>query len=214
MLKQGFDGCKLCWNVKCTRNLGKKIFVGSHTLISTNNRLYNRSEFYPRVLRKYTVFSSFFLFWLLFFSLPNSSYSLMMFVPSIVYSVTETYWGSNVKKKITTSATKFRWLYPNWTFHILKYMRTMFWNLCMHALYHVQIHMYHVKGKVRKLTKEMQAASSKILTNRSSNCSTTNSQIVFPVRENTANHIHDSSVWGHGKWMSNINSQAFAYKID
>lgn len=39
--------------------------------------------------------------------------------------------------------------------------------------------LYHMKGKV-KLTKEMQAASSKILTNRSSNCSATNSQILFP----------------------------------
>lgn len=33
------------------------------------------------------------------------------------------------------------------------------------------------------LTKEMQAARSKILTNRSSNCSATNSQILFPVKK-------------------------------
>lgn len=43
----------------------------------------------------------------------------------------------------------------------------------------------HVEGKVSKLTKEMQAASNKILTNRSSNCSTTSSQILFPAQENT-----------------------------
>ena len=44
--------------------------------------------------------------------------------------------------------------------------------------------LYCVESELSKLTKEMQAASSKILTNRSSNCSTTNSQIVFPVGEN------------------------------
>ncbi len=51
--------------------------------------------------------------------------------------------------------------------------------LCICTQYTNNLH--HVKGKVSKLTKEMQAASSKILTNRSSNCSTTNSQMLFPV---------------------------------
>lgn len=38
-------------------------------------------------------------------------------------------------------------------------------------------------GLIKRLTKEMQAASSKIRTKRSSNCSTTNSQMLFPVRQ-------------------------------
>lgn len=41
----------------------------------------------------------------------------------------------------------------------------------------------------------MQAASSKILTKRSSNCSTTNSQMLFPVQDNHITHIIQACVF-------------------